>query len=849
MSKIRIYELAKELGVENKVVISKAKELGMQGKDSHSNSLDADEADQLRRAIIRQAIGTAKAEVVTRRVDRATGAAEAIVESRSGNVIRRRRQVEEPTPEPEPQAAHAAEAPAETAPEESESPVEEAAAAEAAETAEPAEAVEADTAQAAGSPAGASAAEAAQPEAGGEESKKTVGPKVLGRIALPQKKVARPQAEARRTTAGTAAVAISFEPAAEPTEEEGERRKEGGKRKSRRREISRTDLLDYEGRDARRGPRRGSTAAREEKRQAEPARPMAASKKIIKMDESITVGELARQMSMKAGDVIAKLIDLGIMATINQAVDNDTAGIIASEYGYMIESTGFKESDILSVDAAEDVAQAAPRPPVVTVMGHVDHGKTSLLDSIRHASVAEKEQGGITQHIGAYQVKLDDGRLISFIDTPGHAAFTSMRARGAQVTDIVILVVAADDGVMPQTVEAINHAKAAGVPIIVAVNKIDKPDANPDKVKQQLVEHGLQPEDWGGDTMFFPVSATKKTGLKELLEGVLLQAEVKELKANPAAKAKGAIIEARQDRGRGAVATVLVQKGTLHVGDIFISGAEYGRVRSMSGDSGARLESAGPSTPVEITGLTSVPMAGDDFAVVETEAQAREISQNRLAKKQAKEQRALATGPISLEEFARRAYGRRRAECDSKGRRAWFGRSGARFAREAHHREGEGARASRRRGRSERKRRAARHRRKGDYRRFRREIRAARARRRGTRGRGCALLPHHLRTDRRREEGHGRAPRTDSRGSAARPRGGARNVRRSQSRHDCRMFRHRGTRPPERQRAPSTRHPCNSRGQDAEPSPLQRRRARSAERLRVRHRHRRIQRRQGGRRH
>jgi translation initiation factor IF-2 len=288
-------------------------------------------------------------------------------------------------------------------------------------------------------------------------------------------------------------------------------------------------------------------------------------------------------------------------------------------------------------------------------MGHVDHGKTSLLDSIRSASVAAREAGGITQHIGAYSVTLADGRKITFIDTPGHAAFTSMRARGAQVTDIVILVVAADDGVMPQTIEAINHAKAAGVPIVVAVNKVDKPDAQPDRVKQQLTEHGLQPEEWGGETMFFGVSALKKTGIAELLEGVLLQAEVKELKSNPKRRARGTIIEARQDRGRGTVATVLVQSGTLRLGDIFVSGPESGRIRSMLDFNGAAVEEAGPSMPVEITGLSGVPSAGDDLMVVESESDAREIAANRAAKKLAKEQRALATGPISLEEFAKRA--------------------------------------------------------------------------------------------------------------------------------------------------------------------------------------------------
>jgi translation initiation factor IF-2 len=359
-------------------------------------------------------------------------------------------------------------------------------------------------------------------------------------------------------------------------------------------------------------------------------------------------------MSLKAGEVIAKLLSLGILATINHAIDKDTAAIVADELGYEVKHTEFNEQDIIQDVVEEEAASLKPRPPVVTVMGHVDHGKTSLLDKIRSTTVAAKEAGGITQHIGAYSVTTADGRSITFIDTPGHAAFTAMRARGAQVTDIVILVVAADDGVMPQTREAINHAQAAKVPIIVAVNKMDKPDANPDKVKTQLAEFGLQPEDWGGDTMFCPVSALKGTGIEDLLEGVLVLAEVKELKANPDRRAKGTIIESRQDRGRGVVATVLIQAGTLSVGDIFVSGAEFGRVRTMTDYRGEKLATAGPSTPVEITGLNGTPESGDDFFVVESEADAREVASNR-AQRKAQEERALASGPISLEEFAKRA--------------------------------------------------------------------------------------------------------------------------------------------------------------------------------------------------
>lgn len=666
MSKMRIYELAKELGVDNRVVLTRAQELGMPGKNSHSNSLDADEADQIRRSILRQAIGPAKdSEVVTTRVDKVSGATEAIVERRKGNVIRRRKagedvvaaveatqsvEAEQQAVSPELQAAEdlfvkpAAEPDAAAPTDQVE------------ETPGAGEPMPLDTVPMTISqePAVAAKAESAPvASAVTEVAKKTIGPKILGRIELPQKKA--PKIE--KTWTATAPVR-----AAEPEEEDDWQKK--AKKKTKRREISRIDLIDYDGRGGgRRGPRtrRGDEKGDGKSAQTELTTPRA-SKRVVKMEEAITVGELARQMSLKSGEIIAKLIQLGIMATINQMVDQDTATLVAEEFGFTVESTEFKESEIFEAEPAEDPTDLALRPPVVTVMGHVDHGKTSLLDSIRSASVAAREAGGITQHIGAYSVTLGDGRKITFIDTPGHAAFTSMRARGAQVTDIVILVVAADDGVMPQTIEAVNHAKAAGVPIVVAVNKIDKQDAQPDRVKQQLTEHGLQPEDWGGDTMYYHVSALKKTGISELLEGVLLQAEMKELRANPQRRARGTIIEARQDRGRGTVATVLVQSGTLRLGDIFVSGPESGRVRSMLDFNGDSVEEAGPSMPVEITGLSGVPSAGDDLMVVESEADAREIAANRAAKKLAKEQRALATGPISLEEFARRAQNAAAAE-------------------------------------------------------------------------------------------------------------------------------------------------------------------------------------------
>jgi translation initiation factor IF-2 len=349
--------------------------------------------------------------------------------------------------------------------------------------------------------------------------------------------------------------------------------------------------------------------------------------------ESLTVAELAKKLYREPSEIIKKLFMLGVMATINQELDKDAIELICADYGVEVEEeiridktdldTYFDES-IVEVD--ENALQE--RPPVVTIMGHVDHGKTTLLDSIRNTKVTAGEAGGITQHIGAYQVEVN-GKKISFLDTPGHAAFTTMRARGASVTDLAIIVVAADDGVMPQTVEAINHAKAAEVPIIVAVNKMDKPSANPDRVQQELTEHGLVPEAWGGDTIFVPISALKGEGIDELLEMILLTAEVGELKANPTRSAIGSVIEAQLDKGRGAVATLLVQDGTLRVGDPIVVGHAFGRVRAMVNDIGRRVKEAGPSTPVEITGLNEVPQAGDRFVVFADEKTARQVGESR----------------------------------------------------------------------------------------------------------------------------------------------------------------------------------------------------------------------------
>ena len=354
----------------------------------------------------------------------------------------------------------------------------------------------------------------------------------------------------------------------------------------------------------------------------------------VVLPETIQVSELANRMAVRGADVVKALMKMGVMATVNQVVDADTAEVVVSEFGHTVKRVADSDVEIGLEGLDDEDTDLSSRAPVVTVMGHVDHGKTSLLDALRQADVVSGEAGGITQHIGAYQVDIGTGAPVTFIDTPGHAAFTEMRARGAKVTDIVVLVVAADDGVMPQTIEAINHAKAAEVPIVVAVNKIDKPEANPDRVKQELLTHEVVPEDYGGDVQCVEVSAIEKTGLDKLIESLQLQAELLELKANPDRSAQGAVIEARLDRGRGVVATALIQNGTLQVGDIIVCGAYWGKARALINDHGQPIKEAGPSSPAEILGLDGVPEAGDLLVVVDSEKRAREITEYRHRKKQ-----------------------------------------------------------------------------------------------------------------------------------------------------------------------------------------------------------------------
>jgi translation initiation factor IF-2 len=352
----------------------------------------------------------------------------------------------------------------------------------------------------------------------------------------------------------------------------------------------------------------------------------------VQLPETIVVSELANRMAERAADVVKALMNMGMMVTQNQSIDADTAELIIEEFGHKVVRVSDADVEDVIKEVEDKPEDLKSRPPVITIMGHVDHGKTSLLDAIRQTNVTGGEAGGITQHIGAYQVETKGGDVLTFLDTPGHAAFTSMRSRGAQVTDIVILVVAADDSVMPQTIEAINHARAAGVPMIVAINKIDKPEADPDKVRTELLQHEVIVEKLSGDVQDVEVSAVSGQGLDELLEAVALQAEILELKANPDRAAQGAVIEAQLDVGRGPVATVLVQQGTLRQADIFVVGEQWGKVRAMENDRGERVKEAGPSVPVEVLGLNGTPEAGDVLNVVETEAQAREIAEYRQEK-------------------------------------------------------------------------------------------------------------------------------------------------------------------------------------------------------------------------
>jgi translation initiation factor IF-2 len=686
------------LGIETKDLIAQLDKLGLRGRKAQS-SLEDEEVARVRAALAaleKPQVHVGEEKVVADRVvtDDALGdvqARETVVERRvRANVIRRRVnrvEVAQPEAAPAPQAQVAGEQtapaaaesapveapPLESAPEdfdffaEGETPAAEKndffdvepesapqAPAEAASEAvnpegpvPPAPAIE-PTPEPPRTPA------VAQPDAQAQKPAAQPAPRsiVLGRIDLKQaQRIPVPPSApgARRPGGATPGAPAAGAPAngTAPATEEAKPAKPG---RHKRRVVKKQDVLEFREQDLRAGriPRKKRALPGKEQKKTEITVPRA-SKRVIKISEVVTVGDLSREMGVKAGDVIKKLMSLGMMATINQVLDADTATLIAHEFDHQVENVAFDAESALELEHnIDEEAALQPRPPVITIMGHVDHGKTSLLDAIRSTNVTAQEHGGITQHIGAYHVQVE-GRSVTFLDTPGHEAFTAMRARGAKVTDIVVLVVAADDGVMPQTVEAINHARAAEVPIVVAVNKMDRPDADFERVKRELAEHGLAPEDWGGDTVFVPVSARTHEGISQLLEMLLLQADILELTANPGKLARGTIVEAKLDRGRGSVATVLVQEGTLRVGDAFVCGVFYGKVRAMIDDRGRKVDGAPPSFPVEILGLQGVPQAGDAFVAVADEAKARQVAEFRQSKQ--RESELVKSSKVSLEEL------------------------------------------------------------------------------------------------------------------------------------------------------------------------------------------------------
>jgi len=692
MSKKRVYELARELDMQNKELVDWLQAHGYDEVKSHSSSLDADQAQAVIEKIMAERNPQpapsipAKGFVVRRRRAAAPSPA-APDEARAEEAAAAPAEVPEPVqPEAEPAAPEPAAAPVVEAVEPAEAPA--AAAAEAAAEA-PAAAAEA--------PAVEAEAKKAEPKEAPAEAPATtpvptpnlpgvVGPNVpaqegvdprtlkptptqavvISRPLIPVRRVTPPSTQFRRPPAapGKKAIGEVREVRVVPDTlgrgrdfidvTRGSTKRPRGARGAQAPSgtPSKQDLLAMA---------TGRTAAFPVRpRKRKPTRKGAKtqittpkeSKRIIRIDEAISVNDLSQRLGVKATELIRKLMRMGVMANINQMLDFDTAQILAADYDYTVEKSGFDEAELLAEveDRPEDLV---PRPPVVTIMGHVDHGKTSLLDAIRKSRVAEGEAGGITQHIGAYSVTTSKGP-VTFLDTPGHEAFTAMRARGAQVTDVAVLVVAADDGVMPQTVESINHAKAADVPIIVAITKIDKPEINPERVKQMIAEHELVPEEWGGDTIVVPVSAKTGENLELLLENIALQSEILELKANPKKLARGVVIESKLEKGRGPVATVLVQDGTLRTGDSVVTGTFFGRIRAMQDHTGKQVKEAGPGYAVEIVGLSGVPTAGDEFHAVKDAKTAEEIARNREAQER-KKAAVTQTAKLSVDELFARA--------------------------------------------------------------------------------------------------------------------------------------------------------------------------------------------------
>ncbi len=649
MAKVRVYELARELNLESKALVEKLQSGGMKVKN-YMSTLDE--------------------ETVAEAKDIVSGVvSEVIVEKRiKPTVIRRRRKtvkveaVKEPevpeegpvSEEPE-EALEAISEAVEPEPEEGKEKEAEAAAGEAEEETEEAEAPEETPEK--------------KPKAKGKakKAKKKKSDQPAKIIKMPEEGPLKAVIEKQKTKKAKAKRPTPAKPPREetapvpPKEEKGkptrkkrERKKTGkeevlpkGHVRHRKFEVfERADL--YGGRRVK--PRRKDGAAGKEGgkslKQTEITVPKA-SKRRIKVQEQVTVSELAKVMGIKAALLVKKLISMGVMVKVTQAIDFETASLVADEFGYELELDKFEIEDVLT-EEEENPEALKPRPPVVTIMGHVDHGKTSLLDYIRQSNIIAGERGGITQHIGAYYVQRESGDIV-FLDTPGHEAFTSMRARGAKITDLIVLVVAADDGAMPQTKEAINHARAANIPIVVAINKIDKANANREKVMRELAELELAPEDWGGDTIFGNISAKTGEGIDELLELIQLQSEILELKANPDKLARGTIIEAKLDKSKGAVATILIKSGSLTQGDHFICGGHFGRVRAMLNSRGKRVKSAGPSVPVEIYGISGVPMAGDEFVAVVDEKRAKQIIDHRMDRIKAKE--VSKQGIVSLDDL------------------------------------------------------------------------------------------------------------------------------------------------------------------------------------------------------
>ncbi|HVX94481.1 MAG TPA: translation initiation factor IF-2 [Polyangia bacterium] len=684
--RVRIYELAKELSLGHKEMVAKVRSLGIEVAN-HMSHLDPADVDRVRRAVTRERKESTTEErlndtVIRRRSKSVPGpaptakpAAPAPVAAKPAPAVVREAVVEPPPPPPAPvrvvetkveAKAEVKEAPAPASVVEPKVEVKEA---PAPEPAKPAAAAAAPVVAKAPAPAPVVEVKVERKEEPAP-APAPAAPKAAAPEVAPQAPPAAPAPVIRtipqaQITGSAATGAFIHLPGLAPRGEAGAPRIEIRDRDAEQR--ARGGLMNRPGggpggRFQRPGggpgggpgnryggpPRKKVAAAGKKLKQTQITTP-AEHKRVIRMGDTISVSDLAQKMAIKGKEIIKKLWALGMMGVnINQDVDLDTATLIATEFGYQVESTAFNEESVLTGNEQPDNPEdLLPRAPVVTIMGHVDHGKTSLLDAIRKANVAAGEAGGITQHIGAYKVSSERGDVV-FLDTPGHEAFTAMRARGAQMTDIVVLVVAADDGPMPQTIEAINHAKEAGVPIVVAINKIDKPGANPDQIRNKLSEHGLVSEEWGGDTIFVPVSAKTKEGIDKLLEMLALQSEVLELRANPNKAARGHVVEARLDRARGPVSTILVEEGTLKIGDLLVAGEYSGKIRAMLGDKGQNITEAGPSTPVEILGLDGVPDAGELFNVVADEKAAKSLVEHRHDARRKKEL-AGSANRVSLE--------------------------------------------------------------------------------------------------------------------------------------------------------------------------------------------------------